>query len=293
MKKMHTLTIGGETYAVYDQEAAHIDDTTVGDTAWSSRAVLDRLLPRFRYTGTAPACNPVADYPLTVISHVAPSETPCRQITLRHSGKNLWCFGDRIESVNVEPRLDFSAQLPAGTYTISAAIEANGGYVGSHLIAIYYANGNNLLRHMAADSTGRYINTFVAEDAIIAIRLYARSNLSSSAEKAVYSRIQLEAGGTSTDYQPYREPVEYTVELVPALYGGDFNWYTGQLTVTHDQDGNGLEVPEIQWAEAFMIRAFPGTNILQSDIGQTTVTGAADVSALLQKLLSNSDAANA
>ena len=52
MKKMKTLTVNGETFAVCDPEAARIDDSVVGEQAWSGKQILDRLCPAFTESGT-------------------------------------------------------------------------------------------------------------------------------------------------------------------------------------------------------------------------------------------------
>ena len=68
--EMKTLTVNGQTYTVADPDAAHIDDTSVGDKAWSSKNIVDKLCPAFEVSGAEVSCEPVEGYPLQVVSHI-------------------------------------------------------------------------------------------------------------------------------------------------------------------------------------------------------------------------------
>ena len=43
MSEIKTLTINGQTFTVADPDAAHIDDTAVGEKAWSSRRIMEAV----------------------------------------------------------------------------------------------------------------------------------------------------------------------------------------------------------------------------------------------------------
>jgi hypothetical protein len=45
---------------------AIIDNTKIGDDAWSSKNIIDALYPSFETTGTLLVCNPVEGYPLKI-----------------------------------------------------------------------------------------------------------------------------------------------------------------------------------------------------------------------------------
>ena len=92
----------------------------------------------------------------------------------------------------------------------------------------------------------------------------------------VYESAQLEVGSSGTSYEPYRSE-EFTIDLGQTVYGGSYNWQTGVLT---DQDGVVTQV------EAQRIPALSGTNTIYSDTGDTTVTGRADPTAVIEKLKS-------
>lgn len=74
-----------------------IDDTRVGSAAWSAKNIVDRLCPGFSETGPAVVCRPVEGYPLKVVSYIQPTQsgsgdpspdnirpvTGCRAVTLQ------------------------------------------------------------------------------------------------------------------------------------------------------------------------------------------------------------------
>ena len=119
MKKMKTLTVNGETFAVCDPEAARIDDSVAGDQAWSGKQILDRLCPAFTESGTIVACEPVEGYPLDV-------QTAEGATKILRTGKNLLPYpyansnhtsrgvdftdnGDGSITINGTPNAAFSA----------------------------------------------------------------------------------------------------------------------------------------------------------------------------------------
>lgn len=75
MNKMTTLTIGDKTWQVCDPEAARIDDTKVGDAAWSSQKVVEMLCPEHTARGQTAVFFPVAGYSLAVVNQLRPVQT--------------------------------------------------------------------------------------------------------------------------------------------------------------------------------------------------------------------------
>ena len=97
MKRIKTLTVGGETYRITDPEAARIDDTAVQEeTAWSGKHTVDMLAPAFLESGSIVACQPVAGYPLTVQAQEGATVTRC--------GKNLWDLKSGVTQVTTAPK---------------------------------------------------------------------------------------------------------------------------------------------------------------------------------------------
>ena len=94
---------------------AHIiDDSKIGEAAWSCKNIIDRLCPSFTKSGVTVACEPVEDYPLSVVSTInvkqsgsgIPSPNNVRSI-VEHSAvnltqcrKNLFNYKDWIAYLN-------------------------------------------------------------------------------------------------------------------------------------------------------------------------------------------------
>lgn len=72
MNKMTTLTIGDKTWQVWDPEAARIDDTKVGDTAWSSQKLVEMLCPERTAKGKQIDFLPVEGTPLLLTTQIQP-----------------------------------------------------------------------------------------------------------------------------------------------------------------------------------------------------------------------------
>lgn len=71
MSEIKTLTVNGRSYTVADPDAAHIDDTAVGEKAWSSRRIMEAVDQAdssaaivCRATGSAIAVSDASDRPL-------------------------------------------------------------------------------------------------------------------------------------------------------------------------------------------------------------------------------------
>lgn len=74
--KMKELVVNGESYQVWDPEAAHIDDSKAGpDTCWSGEQIMRRLCPAFTQSGGVVCCNPAEGSLLNVVSHIQPLQT--------------------------------------------------------------------------------------------------------------------------------------------------------------------------------------------------------------------------
>jgi hypothetical protein len=121
-------------------------------------------------------------------------------------------------------------------------------------------------------------------------------------------KLQLEAGSTATEYEPYRGE-EITLDLGQTVYGGSLDWNTGLLTITKGniESYAGENVPD-GWisstgelstgaqvvypiAETDPVQLTPqeilglsGTNTLYSDTGDTDVSGKADPTSVIEKL---------
>lgn len=261
MPQMHTLVLGGQSYTISDPNAARMDNTTVGDAAWSGKTIIDRLCPAFRVEKPMVICDPVEGYPLEVITRV-PAENPVTQLTLRRTGKNLWDFKNGISqcrgisgtSGEDVIRYGCIVTLPPGTYTVSAQVNAGTNYI--------YFNPINLETLVMGNLTYFITNTGATTVKVDLQEGYGlffyNANLSDlkTTQKIFLENvdIQIQRGTVATPYQSFGE--EKTV-LFSAPFSGDYRWE-----------------PVIAGA---------GENHIFSSTGTTCVTGRLDLASLLEK----------
>lgn len=82
---------------------------------------------------------------------------------------------------------------------------------------------------------------------------------------------QLEIGTEETSFEPYCGSM-YAADFGREVYGGEYDWSSGTLTITHDENGV-LDVPEVVQFASNSIRALQGVNNLYSSVGTTSVGG--------------------
>ncbi len=235
MKRIKTLTVGGETYRITDPEAARIDDTAIQETAvWSGKHTVDMLCPAFSETGSIVACQPVAGYPLTVQAQEGATVTRC--------GKNLWDLKSGVSQVEytssggtVATKWGYRISLPAGTYTLHAeqAGEQSGGFIYGVVNRPDGSYGGSASLVSSGVPTTKVL-TLKEGDAIF---LYNGSgNTTETQSNTLFANynIQVELGDTATAYEEYRtESFAYDPDAtVPALPGVNTFWAdSGSITV--------------------------------------------------------------
>ncbi|MBQ6718902.1 MAG: CotH kinase family protein [Oscillospiraceae bacterium] len=83
---------------------------------------------------------------------------------------------------------------------------------------------------------------------------------------------QLEIGTEETAFEPYCGNT-YSAEFGRTVYGGEYDWSSGKLIITHDAQGE-LAAPEVvQLTAQENLTAFSGINNLYSSVGTTSVSG--------------------
>lgn len=255
--------------AVLANEANHavIDDTKVGDDAWSSKNIVDKLCPVFTESGSVVTCTPMEGYPLEVTG-VTKGAT---EITLYHSGKNLFNGGAYKYTGSYTGKATWdngvlemygylaSAYLPAKpstTYAISYKSTRTGDAGGGIYIQTTTHSGVTVsLLSKINNLNGSFTFTTREDTSEIQIMFYGGGKTNATTS-ATYWDVQLEIADAPTDYAHYR----------------------GQ-TVTADT--SGVE-GSYTWPA---IAALPGTNYLYSDSGDITVTGRQDLQTLITKLI--------
>lgn len=309
---------------------------TDGAYIWKNTNIdfVDKCCPSFAESGSVVTCDPVEGYPLNVVSHIEPVQsgsgdsspenvrpiTGWEQVTVWRNGRNLINPSEYLKSSGNTTldgdvfttttssggqylnRYKSAKHHHAGTYTVSIFPLTEKTYLG---IAVYdKATGTQIASLTGASvASGRYKLTFTATgDFRITI-------VGTSASYGTFSyRLQLEAGTTATEYEPYRGE-EITLDLGQTVYGGNLDWKTGLLTITKGniESYAGEDVPD-GWisstgelstgaqvvypiAEPVTVQLTPqeflglsGTNTLYSDTGDTDISGKADPTAVIEKL---------
>lgn len=162
------------------------------------------------YSGSAPNIRPI-------VAHAA--------VNLSHSGKNLLSEDWKIfENYNSNKRLILN--LPKGKYTLSAE--------KTNVTYLYLQNstdGNNTwsnYHHLHTNNTPTIAScTFeVTGEPGEEWALWTASQ----GYLDYLKWVQIEADTVATAFEPYRGE-NFTIELGQSVYGGSYNWTTGELTI--------------------------------------------------------------
>ena len=239
------------------QDAPQIDDDVVSATnPWSSLKIVDTLAPPFSSSGAIVTCNPVAGYPLHVVSQIMPvqegegdpSPDNVRPISGRDSvtvnvwGKNLvgdfgeatatisgvtWTIENDTISAQGETGKDFSSTsgkvfdivfpLPPGSYSLSyKRTDEN-----VRLICAFYKSDNTVFAYLNNNMSYTLTenNAYVRFYAQVAPNLVVNGTISDA---------QFEVGSTPTPYEPYQPGTTATLTLPETIYGGTVDAVTGE-----------------------------------------------------------------
>lgn len=227
------------------QDAPQIDDDVVSATnPWSSLKIVDTLAPPFSSSGAIVTCNPVAGYPLHVVSQIVPvqegSGDPSPDNVRPISGwteANLWVGGENLwkgpsgytvaensvyTNYNDAETVAAVNALPRGVpLYFSASWDYSTG--GTEVVWLDSVISQNQLQ--VKNNTEITIPQGAVYDAI---RVYAGGNKTQDATVTDF----MFSAGASTTYTPYN-PASKTITLPfgQTVYGGTLDWTTGVLTV--------------------------------------------------------------
>lgn len=189
---------------------AEIDNTKVGEDAWSSLNAVDKLCPSFEESGTVVQCEPVDGYPLTI---VADSE---EQLRFTICGKNLY----NSDKDNGYPLNNQGYVMRGnGTFEPSSQNYKRTGFVPvSHLvgktITLNYAPTSAQNPGMAfysykpdEETTAKLKAAYLSGGSgkNITVPEKAKYMIFSVATADAEKDIQIEIGSTASDYEPYVE----------------------------------------------------------------------------------------
>ena len=291
-----------------DPGTALIDNSVVGDSAWSSKNTVDKLCPSFTESGGVAVCEPLEGYPLEVISEIAEKDdgSAWNAITLTRCGKNLFDFSQGVYRVSfvVDKQLDYYGyilDLPPGQYAVHAKRKYGtvGRYIFCSVINVDGVRVGNAFTPIKGTE-----NTVVCPTISAGEKLYVycgnigADKLTATNTFAEYE-VQIEAGSVATDYEPYRDGGELSVDFANLgpevlVHFGSYNWRTGVLDTEengvfqHDPEkGTFTEIEDLSAYVPPIVRNIPamsGTNCFYSNCGTTQVTGKSDPVKIIEKL---------
>lgn len=244
MNKIKTLTVNGESYQLWDKEAAHIDDSNIGLDAWSSKNTVDKLCPGFTESGAMVTCEPVGGCPLTV-----QAEESATAIT--RTGKNLFNELAFYEANGFEQQADGSwyGYSPTSYEPTVTVFENTTGIPGQFTFSAETLSPNNtnacLIYWEYTDGTDGY-GGITGYDTMKYKTATSNASKTVKRVKIIYQtrgyyyikNAQLEYGAAATAYAPYKAPETFAPgETVPALEGVNTLWAdSGEITVTGKAD---------------------------------------------------------
>ena len=257
----------------------NIDDAAVGDSAWSSKNIIDRLCPAFTESGSVVTCVPVEGYPLEAVTTLPESEEGISAVTLWRGSTNLFPPIDDLDglAVNgitfrveggkiilngtataaVNTGVKTKVWLPAGTYTVSG-----NPYPGSDVRLWLRIYGTTTQK---SSYNGKSATVTLEEAAYVYLYITINSDAAVVLDDLVISPM-VNAGDTALPWEAYRGE-SFAADFGITVHGGSYDWTSGVLT---DKNGNVTQL------EGRKIPALSGTNTLYSDTGDTHVTGRKD-----------------
>lgn len=258
------MKIQGTTINTPIARTAVVKDDIVSAKPWSSKNIVDKLCPSFTESGSVVTCEPVEGYPLEVTAEEGTTITRCGKNLARYpytdttktvNGITFTDNGDGTITANgtatANAVFNFGTQRtwalkPGADYTASIN-QVSGTATGTPGFAVnYYRPGASAGNYSAwLNSTVNKTVTKPCPADYESVRSYVTIPSGAVCTNLVLS-VQLEAGTTATNHEPYTEPETF--------------------------------------APGEPITAIPGVNTIFADAGLVTVKGKADPVAIFNNL---------
>lgn len=260
---------GRKLTAFMNTAPATINDEVIGSNLlMSSKATVDRLTPAFAESGAVVTCEPVEGYPLNVTSHIVPKQsgsgTPSpdnvRPITgydtvkLSRTGRNLFGGDALADAITAKggikdekaKTVSFGAGL-GGTYTnLFTKFKPNTQYTfiirgkasaEAQNLCVWYTEEiysgmkyERLSNFPSGNVDGDLIYTSRAGKTISAFGTIYHTAATTTLD---YNQCGVFEGViTKEDFEHYKGNT-FTAELGQTVYGGTYNWRTGELTISY------------------------------------------------------------
>ena len=277
MSKMQSLTINGNEYTVADPDAATINDPVVGQAAWSSKNIVDRLCPAFSESGAVATCQPVEGYPLEVISHIQPAQAGSGD----PSPDNI-----RPITGHTAMKLSLSNDVQVQEFTLDLGQTVYGGSLNWHTGELTIDR-----EVLAFNGTEKWAYSNPNDGYC---RIQQSNNKRYTKDTRVCSHYSLYSGYSAEYTFPYMRANDGTGNWVyegkqgAGYYASadDFKAYLAEQYAagTPVQVCYQLAAPVTIQLTPQEILALSGVNTLYSDTGDTTVTGRVDPAAVIDDL---------
>jgi len=217
--EMKTLTVNGKTYIVADPDAAHFDNSKPGDGAWSGKNTVDRLCPAFSESGSVVSCHPVEGYPLSVVSQIQPVQEGEGNPTPASWESHTTITG------NGEVTLDVTEEMEGCTFRVYDSVSNqpptvyNPGYTDE----IGIVNGKYVEFSIPTNNGWAGANVFILpydESESETVFVVEKLNPGNIRPITGHSEVKL-----------WRNDEQFTAQLGQTVYGGSYNWQTGELAI--------------------------------------------------------------
>lgn len=293
MAKMKTLTVSGQTYTVNDPEAVsfctkqaltslqqQIARENIG--ACTVEQTVDRLCPPFSEADTMVACRPVEGSALAAVSRIVPRQDG----TGDPSPDNI-----RPISGYTAVKLTHSNDTDTQEFTLDLGQTVYGGCLdwATGLLTV-----DRAFKTLTGDGSGIYVEALNPSTRITIQGYTNNGEVQGSVCNHLSSHFKTHHGNHSAGIPFWSIGGNPGVSRCwlycdPAVVGTDTASVNAWLKAQYDagtpvQVSYKLAMPITVQLTPQEIHALSGENILYSDTGDTTVTGKADPSAIIEKL---------
>lgn len=147
---------------------------------------------------------------------------------------NLCPIGEATFETSTQ--INFDTPLEAGTYVLAANITSTDTDSNANLALFYYQDGSTKEVRLTRNPGGNRVNIiFKLDKPATRMHIYASENYSlSQGDTSTWSKIQIESGNTSYEYEKYVEP--YGLPGVPVATGGNYTDENGQQWICDEID---------------------------------------------------------
>lgn len=155
-----------------------VDDSQIGEDAWSSKNTVDKLCPSFTKSGSVVTCEPVEGYPLEVVSHIQAVQTESDASTGEWVESEIYVGPENIDSG--ETQEFFTGTLVNGTtYRLTVnATDTSGNQVSLSWPGCFIRmEGDDTYAQCATSVSGNCIDFVAKADAPAIINLFYKNEI--------------------------------------------------------------------------------------------------------------------